>query len=260
MDATNYTITDLANMEREMVLHAEEKYGEYFTHAANMVTTMNNLVVSINKPTRFLFIAFLSQVKKHLTLALFAATRRHHVDAGMNLRQMLEGSAWAAYAIAHENIDLFQIQNPNGQIEVPDRLEKARNTWLEANYLQKSEEIKRLKKQINGSVAHAKITYAFQTFALSPAGVRGFITSFFDDEDDFRVTADLLMVANFAMGMIDLFVGVNKRENVFQLAKGFDEKFGSLVEQHSRLRDGLKKHPRFQSFVLEPPNARGKTP
>ncbi len=247
MEDKNHTIADLLNKERDMVLNAEEVYGEYFIHSMGMVATMNNLAASIDRPERFLFIAFLSLVKKHLTLALFSAVRRHHVEAGMNLRQVLEGAAWAAYGLAHEDQNLFQVVDANGRVDVPDRLSNARNAWLTANYPIKSEEILRLKKLINKSVAHANIAYAFQTFGLGETSP-GFITSFFDTEDEFRVKADLLMVANFAMGMIDLFVGVNQAEGVFQLPATFPAAFGDLVSQHNRLRAEISADARFQGL------------
>lgn len=251
MNEQNMSIADIVTAERDMVLAADQAHSEYFTHAMGMVTLMNNLVASIDKPDRFLFVAFLSLVKKHLTLALFSVLRRHHVEGGMNLRQVLEGSAWAAYALAFEDSNLFQVVDAGGKVTVPDRLSDARNAWLTANYPVKSEEIKRLKKKINESVAHANIAYAFQTFGVAGAATLGFTTSFFDGEDDFRIKVDLLMVANFAMGMIDLFVGVNQAESVFQLPANFPQQFGDLVVQHNRLREEVKTHPRFRDIETE---------
>lgn len=249
MDPDETTLQGIIEAEHNFVLRAEEKYGEYFTHAVEMISLLNNLTASIDRPTRFLFVAFLSQVRKHFTLALFSAVRRHHVEAGMNLRQVLEGSAWAAYALVHEDIDLFQIQDARGVVEVPQRLSDARNRWLTINYPVKSEEIRRLKKQINKSVAHANISYAFQTFGLGQQDRPGFTTSYFDAEDDFRVTTDLLMIANFAMGMIDLFVNINQTERVFQLPANFAQQYRALNEQHARLRTEIAAHERFQGLA-----------
>ena len=63
---------------------------------------LNNFIKSIDDPTKFIFIAFLSQVKKHHTLDLFSAVRFHHIQMRMNLRQVLESDAWATYAMTHE--------------------------------------------------------------------------------------------------------------------------------------------------------------
>ena len=245
----NTTLEEIVEAEHDMVLAAEEKYGEYFTHAVEMITLLNNLVSSIDRPERFLFVAFLSHIRKHFTLALLSAVRRHHVQTGMNLRQVLESSAWAAYALAHEDINLFQVQNEHGHVDVPQRLSDARNNWLDTHYSVKSEEIRRLKKQINKSVAHTNIAYVFQTFGLNQQQERpGFTTSYFDTEDDFRIKTDLLMIANFAMGMIDLFVSINQTERVFQLSADFVEHFRKLTEKHARRRAEIASHERFQGL------------
>ena len=75
MDPENQTLEDLINTERDLALNAEAAHGEYFTHAVQMITLLNNLVLSIDMPSRFLFVAFLSQVRKHIVLALFSAVR-----------------------------------------------------------------------------------------------------------------------------------------------------------------------------------------
>ncbi len=243
MDPNN-TLEDLINAEQEMVLGAELKYGEYFSHAGEMVTLLNNLVPKIDKPTHFLFLVFLSQVKTHLTQALFSAVRRHHVQAGMNLRQVLEASVWAAYAMAFEDLDLFRVEGSNG-LEVPERLKNACRDWLKKNYPKKSEEILRLKKQINSTIAHAKIDYAFQTFSSDLRGRQRFTTSYFDIEDDFRIKMDLLMIANFAMGMLQLFTTINMEEKVFRFQNDFPNQFRKLGEQHERLRLEIQGHERF---------------
>src|SRR2546430_9857689 len=45
--------------------------------------------------------SFFAQVKKHHMLALFSTVRLHKVQALMNLRQVLEAGACAAFAIAN---------------------------------------------------------------------------------------------------------------------------------------------------------------
>jgi hypothetical protein len=247
MKPEDETLESIINTERDLVLNAEAAHGEYFTHAVQMATLLNNLVPSIDIPTRFLFVAFLSQVKKHIVLALFSAVRRHHVQAGMNLRQVLEASAWAAYALAHEDLSLFRIEGPRG-LEVPDHLKGAMYRWLATNYPVKSEEMKRLKDKINSSVAHANIAYAFQTFGLGK-DKPGFTTSYFDSEDAFRIKTDLVMVANTAMGVVQVFSTVNMAENVFRFPAGFVEQFRSLSDQHERLRTEIRGNERFRDFA-----------
>lgn len=234
MDNENTSLEDLLNTERDLVLGAEEAYGEYFTHAAQLTILTSSMVASMEIPMRFLFVAFLSHVKKHLLLALFSAVRRHQVQAGMNLRQVLEAGAWAAYALAHQDLNLFRTIDQSGRLDVPRSLSDARNQWLTNNYPAKSEEIRRLKIMLNESTAHAKIEYVFNTFAPRPRGQRGFTTTFFDEDDEYRIKMNLLLVANFAMGMIQLFTSVNMNERVFRFPDAFVPLFRSLSDQHER--------------------------
>ena len=57
---------------------------------------------------------FLSQIKKYHTLALFSVARLHHIQAMLNLRQVLEAGVNAAYGLANPNQDDFVIKNASG--------------------------------------------------------------------------------------------------------------------------------------------------
>ena len=120
--------------------------------------------------------------------------------------------------------------------------------WLTATYPTKSEEMRRLKDQINKSVAHANITYAFQTFELAQDRP-GFVTAYFDFEDDFRIKTDVLMIANIAMGMLQLFTTVNMTQHVFRFPDAFVEQFRRLSGEHESLRTQIQGHERFRNFV-----------
>ena len=243
------TFEEIVNAEHEMVRTASDKYGVYFTHAVNTVTLLNNILTApLLSPARFLFITFHSQVKKHITLALLSAVRQHHVQCGMNTRQVLEAGAWAAYALAHDDPNLFRTQTPQGA-EVPRSLSRACNRWISGNYEEHSNTISRLKNQINESVAHANIVYAFETFNIVTEGRTGFSTPFFDIEDEFQIKTDLLMVSNIAMGMIRLFLDVNRSERVFQPPDGFEQDFDAVMREHDRLRAEIKGHERFRRFT-----------
>ena len=122
------TIGDIIESERQMFLTAGERYGEYFAHASALNTLLNNFIKSIDDPEKFIFLAYLSSVKKHHTLALFSTVRLHSVQAGMDLRQVVEAGAWAAYALAFKEKEKF-CEDESGVIEIPDRLQKAGNTW-----------------------------------------------------------------------------------------------------------------------------------
>lgn len=244
MEAKQDTIGDIIESERDMVLHGAEHYGDFFINASEFNALLNNFVKSIDDPLKFYFVAFLSQVRKHHTLALFSAVRLHHIQMGLNLRQVFESGAWAAYAMAYAEKDKFCETDLNGIASIPKRLKEARDNWLDQNFKVKSDEIKRLKNLINESVAHSNIVYAFQNFEMQKEK-RGFHTPFFDFDDEYKVKSDLWFVANTAMGLMDLFYGVNSQHKVFQFIDYFNQQFKRLVDQNNQLKTEMMKHERF---------------
>ena len=217
MDFKQSTIGDIIESEKEMALTGAQRYGEYFINAAEFNALLNNFVKSIDDIEKFIFVAFLSQIRKNATLALLSSIRIHHVQAGMNLRQLLEAGAWAAYAMGNSEKGKFYEDGSNGILGVPKKLKVARDTWLTQNFQPKSEEIRRLKELINNSVAHSNIAYAFQNFEMSPKDNPGFHTPFFDFDDEYKVKTDLWFLANILMGLLDLIYGVNLNIKFFSL-------------------------------------------
>lgn len=246
MEFKQDTIQDIIESESQIMLHGAELYGEFFINASGFNNLLNNFIKSIDDPEKFIFIAFISQVKKHHTLALFSATRRHHIQAGLDLRYVLEAGAWAAYAMAHKDKNKFCETDTDGILSIPERLEKAKNKWIDGNFKVKSDEIKRLKELINRSVAHSNIVYTFQNFETKLTKGKGFYTPFFDFDDDYKIKTDLWSVANIARGLIDLFYGVNLQYKVFRLINDFGLRFKELSTQNDRLKAEMTKHPRYQ--------------
>ncbi len=246
MDLKQSTLYEIVESERNMVLGSEEMYKDFYKNALEANSLLLNFIKSIKNPANFIFFAFLSQIRKHHTLALFSAVRLHHVQTGMNLRQVLEASAWAAYAIEHTEQDKFFIKDPSGTASVPPRLKNACISWLNTNCKVKSDEIKNLKHQINSSTAHSDIRYTLQNFEMefssSPAN---FKFSFFDFCDEYKVKADLWIIANSAIGLLDLFYGLNQKYEVFELSDNFMEKFITIRDENITLKEQVMVSDRF---------------
>lgn len=232
------TVQDLIDGENVLLTEAQGKYGEYHTHALSFGNFLSTFLVSVD-PDRFVFSAFLSQVRKDYFLALFSALRLHHVQAGMDLRQMLESGAWAAYAIGNPEKEKFT-EETNGILDTPARLETARNSWLSQYYKTGSDSIKNQKGVINRSVAHASFVYAFKTFRFD-ADTGKFETPFFDFEDRFHVKSDLWFMANLALGLLDLFYGVNEGRNVIKFSPTFTNDLKALEVINIQLKTELTK-------------------
>ncbi len=232
------TVQDLINGEQALLAEAKDKYGEYFSHALEFGNFLSSFLASID-PDRYVFGAFLSQIRKNYFLALFSALRLHHVQANMDLRQMLESGAWAAYALANPEQEKFAVKI-NGLLEVTEKLTDARNKWLDSNFKTGSDTLKALKGIINDSVAHANIVYALNNFRLNTAAGK-FETPYFDFEDRYQVKTDLWFMANIARGLLDLFYGVNAGRNVIKYAPEYVKKYTALAASNDALRTEMLK-------------------
>lgn len=252
MEFKQDTIGDIIESESQMILHGAECYGEYFINASEFNNLMNNFIKSVDDPAKFIAIAFIFQIRKYHTLALFSAIRRHHIQTSMNLRYVIEAAQWAAYGMGNEEQEKFCSKDANWIISVDDKHEKAMYKWLDGNFKIKADETRRLKKMISGSGAHSDITYAFQNFEMKPFEDAGFKTTFFDPENDYWIKTDLWFVANTALGLLDLFYGVNQKYKVFKFADDFSVRFNQLVDQNNRLKTemmGTENYKRAQKMM-----------
>ncbi len=116
MDFKQSTFGEIIDSERDMILTADKRYGAYYINASEFNILLNEFIKSVDLD-RFIFAIFLSQVKKHSTLALFSVVRLHHTQAMMDLRQVLEAGACASYAIANTESADFADVGENGVLD-----------------------------------------------------------------------------------------------------------------------------------------------
>ena len=186
MDFKQSTIGEILDSEREMVMHGADRYGPYFVNAAELNSLLGTGMVKSIKGDRFVFALFLGHVKKYHTLALFSAVRLHRVQAVMNLRQVLEAGACAAYAIANTDPADFADVKEDGTLDPSQKLTNKRYEWLDKNTPEGSAGIKRVKSAINESGAHANIVTAHDNFRVNFEAGR-FDSPFFDYDDNVLV-------------------------------------------------------------------------
>lgn len=251
MDFKQSTLGEILDSEREMVIRGVERYGPYFRNASEFINILGSGIIKSIAHDRFVFVIFLSHIRKHLTLALFSALRLHRVQAMMNLRQVLEAGACAAYAIANTEPADFADVKDDGTLDPSPRLAKKRYDWLDQNFPDGSAAIKRMKNMINEIGSHANIVSAQETFKYDlEAGI--FNTPFFDYEDEVFVKTDLWQIANVALGLMDLFYGVNQKLKVIKLQDDWSDKFQALAKENERLKAEMLAHERFKKFNVNP--------
>src|SRR3989338_1043820 len=231
------TLDDILKSEYELASTAN-KYGNYFTNALEFNDLLQNFLVSVDA-SRHIFTAFLSQVRKHLTLALLSTTRLHHTQAMMNLRQVLEAGLCAAYAIANPEQEGFVKVDESGYLTAPQELIGKRNKWLEENFPKGPDSIKNLKGLINKNTAHSNLIYAYQNFNFDKESGK-FDTPFFDIEKEHLVKTDLWEMANIAMGLMDLFYGIDKNVGSIKFIDDFIPRLHKLETDNIKLKNEMK--------------------
>lgn len=247
MEFKQSTFGEIIESERDMFLTATDRYGDFFINASEFNVLLNEFVKSVD-PDRFIFAMFLSQIRKHATLALLSAVRLHHVQTSMNLRQVLEAGACAAYAIANTGREDFADLDENGFLDPSQKLTNKRYKWLDDNYPAGSNAIRNMKGTINTSSAHANIVYAHNNFRFD-SDTGKFDTPFFDIEDDHWVKTDLWSIANIIMGLVDLFYGVNKDLNVIKFDDDFVPRLKALENENIRLKNLMMETDRYKKAM-----------
>jgi hypothetical protein len=235
---------DMLDSEREMVLLGAERFGDYFINASEFNVLLQDFVKSVD-PDRFIFAMFLSQIRKHHTLALWSVVRLHHIQGMMDLRQVLEAGSCAAYAIADPTQNSFADIDENGIIDASQDLTKKRYAWLDANFPEKSNAIKTMKGLINASTAHSNIISAHHNFKANET-LKGFETPFFDIEDEYLVKTDLWQIGNIALSLMDLFFGVNKGIEAIKFTEDFVPRLKELEVQNQALRAEMMATDRYK--------------
>lgn len=245
------TIEEMVETEKALVLEGTELFGDFFDHAAEWSLFLHDFIDKVDDLNKFMSLMFVGQIRKHHKLALFSFIRRHHVQGGMNMRQVLEAGAWAAYGMAFSEPEKFSRIDEDGKASCPKKLKEARDKWLNDNFKTKSDEMRTLKKTLNESTAHANAIYSFERLKMKPIEDPGFEFPFFDPLDEYRIKMDLLFVANTAFGLIDLFNAVNNEYKPFVFCSDFLQRFQKLTKEHDRLRAEVSNEPRFIAVAKE---------
>ena len=248
MDNQNKVLSfdHIIDQEKNLLLTAENKYKQYFKNALDFVSLSQNFVIEV-EPNGWIFALFLSQIKKHLVLAFFSAIRRHHIQAMMDLRQVFEAGLRAAYAMAFPNQDIFIKIDGNGISYEPEGLTKKCSDWLGQNYPEASKSMYLLKNNINSLCSHSNAIYAFANFSLEEQKIK-FEFDYFDKDDEDLIKGDLFFVGNVAKGLMDLFNGVNKKQNIITLSSDFAEKLLGFEATENKLRQEMLDKPRFARY------------
>jgi hypothetical protein len=245
------TIEEIIDSERVMALDGAARYRRYYKHKRNAALYLTLCVVSVERDRSDTFGRLLSLMKKQQMLAFLSALRLHRVQAMMNLRQVLEAGAAAAYAIANPKVEDFVDIDACGIMDPSQELTKKRYRWLAENHLVKSNWIKDKKDQINVQTAHANILSGDGTFRVIDGGKTA-STPFFDIEDFVKI--DLWLISSIAITLMDLFYGVADSvarlgRSVVEVRPDFQQTVQGFSIESDALRDELKGSDRYKAAM-----------
>ena len=249
MNFAQSTLEEIWESERLMLLGAKERYGQYWTHARTTTVFLSRCITAINHD-RMMFGHFFSHMKKHHTLSLFSAVRLHKVQAMMDLRQVLEAGASAAFALAKPEREHFADADDREILDPSQPLTKKRYAWLDTSYPAKSQWIKETKNNINQSAAHANIVSASNVFRVNDAADQA-SAPFFDIEDDYHVKCDLWLIAAVALTLMDLFAEVNDPLKVIEFNPDFLGAMRHYAAENNALLDEMKQTGRFKETMTK---------
>ena len=240
-------IHDISQTENQLIAGLPQKYEPYFKHAQFAVDFMDSFIKSITSKGQF-FMAFFALVHKHFILAFLSAIRLHHVQANFDFRYATEAGTWAAFALANGEIGKYADSKQNGILETTQKHRKDMYNWLEKHYSLGNDSKEKFKGTLQFS-AHANIADAFRNTDTSQLKVGNIRTSFFDRPEDHIVKTDLWTVGNLAMGLLDLFYGVNRDHKAIEFREDFLDKITQLKQENDRLKEELKNHPRLKGYA-----------
>jgi hypothetical protein len=245
------TLEEIVESERSMFLDAEAKYGRHFKYARAATLYLSLCVVRVKHDRSDTFGRLFSLMKKHHTLAFLSTLRLHQVQAMLNLRQVLEAGAGAAYAIANPDLRGFADTDAFGIMDTSKKLSK-QYRWLDENHPEASNGIEEIKKQINDQTAHANIVSANATLRVDQMKVA---MPFFDVEDEDFVRVDLWLIGKVAIRLMHLFDRVAKEvarttgRSPLEFRPDFPDAIAGLAAETDALQDEIKGSDRYKTAM-----------
>lgn len=243
------SLKDIIDSEHKMVQEAGVRYGESFQTCLDLMTFTQKFLSSV-KTESCIFTTLYHYIRKHITLSFLSALRRHHVQSCANLRQVLEATVMACYAMAHPKNEDFVTIDGRGIMHESSAIKgKKYYNWIEENYPDASEAIRIDKELINRSCAHCNLAYAAQHCTLTEDGEK-YEFNFFDRDDNFLVKGDLWSIGHTARNIMDIFYGINKDFDLLTFKDDFIPILRQLQAANEARKAELMSNERFKRLVV----------
>jgi hypothetical protein len=240
------TLDELMWEEARLFETAEARLGQPYAMAREATLLLTTFVGGI-QADRTVFIRCLALMKKHFTLAVVSIARRHHVQAMMNLRQVIEAASNAAYALGTPAADY--VEPVTGLAMDSKEVSKRSYAWLDANYPTMSDDLKGIKDHLNDTSSHFNLVQSGRIVGDEPKnGV--WETGFFDEEDDHLSHIDLWSITHAALASLALFEAVRLKHGGYFPAADLEERAIQLHDDWQTLAKGMMETPRHKAATL----------
>jgi len=235
-------LLELAEEEHRLVREGVAVHGDFYENAAGTTVAFSNLVGHPVADCEA-FLRFHAKAKKHHTLAVLSAVRRHRAQASLNLRSYLEATVQAAFALAYPDVsNYFDVTKMVAMDE--QKVMTRAYRWLAEKYPPSNDSIKGIKDRINGTDAHASFASSQHSFHFDPKS-RAIHTPFFDLEDVQFVNFQLYLCAQAGLIGLDLILAARNEFGCFLSARDIDQIWSNLTHENDALLQRLLKEPRW---------------
>jgi hypothetical protein len=235
-------LLEMADEEHRLVRDGIALHGDFYENAAATTVAFSNLVGYPIADCES-FLRFHAKAKKHHTLAVLSAVRRHRAQASLNLRSYLEATVQAAFALAHSDVSNFFDAAKMLPVDEQKVMRRAYK-WLAEKYPPSNESIKVIKDRINTTDAHASFASSQHHFHFDPT-TRAIHTPFFDIEDVQFVNVQLCLFAQAGLIGLDLLLAARNDFGCFLPARDMDQIWSNLTHQNDALFQRLLQEPRW---------------
>jgi len=235
-------LLELAEEEHRLVRDGIALHGDFYENATGATVAFANLVAQPISDCES-FLRFHAKAKKHHTLAVLSAVRRHRAQASFNLRSYLEATVQAAFALEHTSVSNFFDTTKTLPVDEQKVMRRA-YIWLAEKYPPSNESIKGIKGRINQNDTHASFVSSQHSFHFDPA-TRAIHTPFFDIEDVQFVDFQLCLCAQAGLIGLDLLLAARNDFGVFLHARDMDQIWSNLTHQNDALFQRLMREPRW---------------
>lgn len=239
------TLTEIIEGEHNKTLNALNTYRENFAHNLSIFQLLENFLVEFNAPED-IFLRFYYSVRNFYLLTLFSIVRQHHVQSSLNLRQLIESGANAAYSIAFPDVNKFAKTDEFGIMNSSDKLKSKRYQWLSKNYPNTSNAILKIKKPVQFS-SHSNIVDSNRgyRFLSSKQGAQVQV-SYFDFQDEYMEKTSLWQLANTTLAIMGLWYEVSQNYKSIKVIPDFAEKHSELMNENQEIKEEFMKTKRFK--------------